>query len=275
MKYLIGAAFLIATFAALFHYCSPSGTNKTGHEYMPDMVHPVTYEANTYSAYWANTWDKASVFTRRELSTPRGKVEGTIPRGWTSGYYGNDAESLVRGKNASNAISAPMNGEAPFYYKNDATEAGKGERERCMADIKSNPLPISKKGLERGKVLYETYCGICHGNAGNGVGYLVSEENENAKYPAQPANLIKDEFIGASEGRYYYAMMFGKNVMGGYSDKLSWEERWQVMHYIRSLQAKATNSEYNSDINTLSLVIAEKAAKWAAEQRAAAVAAPK
>ena len=31
--------------------------------------------------------------------------------------------------------------------------------------------------------------------------------------------------------------MYGKNVMGGYSDKLSYEERWQVIHYIHSLIA--------------------------------------
>ena len=30
--------------------------------------------------------------------------------------------------------------------------------------------------------------------------------------------------------------MHGKGVMGSYKDKLSFEERWQVIHYLRSLQ---------------------------------------
>ena len=47
-------------------------------------------------------------------------------------------------------------------------------------------------------------------------------------------------------------MMYGKNVMGGYSDKLSFEERWQVMHYIRALQAKKLKVDYNEKSNTLS-----------------------
>jgi hypothetical protein len=48
--------------------------------------------------------------------------------------------------------------------------------------------------------------------------------------------------------------MYGKNVMGSYADKLSFEERWEVIHYIRSLQAKSKNLEYSETANTLSNV---------------------
>ena len=264
MKYLISAFLLVATFAALFHYCSPAGVNKTGHEYMPDMAHAVSYEPNVLTDYFWNHWEKESAFTSRQIMQPHGKVAGTIPRGQTAMLYGHGAHSL----------GASNNGAAPFYYKNDATDAGKGDRERCSAELTANPVPVTAAGLARGKALYDTYCGLCHGKTGNGQGYLVSEENPEAKYPAQPANLLKDEFVGATEGRYYYAMMFGKNVMGSYADKLSYEERWEVMHHIRSLQAAATNSEYSAGANTFIMVQLDRAAKWAAEQRAAKAAAP-
>ena len=39
--------------------------------------------------------------------------------------------------------------------------------------------------------------------------------------------------------------------MGSFADKLSFEERWEVIHYIRSLQAKSTGATYNQDENTL------------------------
>ena len=39
--------------------------------------------------------------------------------------------------------------------------------------------------------------------------------------------------------------------MGGYSDKLSYEERWQVIQYIRSLQAASKKLEYSEKLNTL------------------------
>jgi hypothetical protein len=38
--------------------------------------------------------------------------------------------------------------------------------------------------------------------------------------------------------------------MGGYADKLSYEERWQVIHYIRSLQAKEAQLQYSEIQNT-------------------------
>lgn len=246
MKYVLWAIVGIIMFAWLFSLCSPAGGLKTGHEYMPDMVHPVSYEANLYSAYEWNHWDKESVKSKAELSRPRSGVEGTVPRGMTAVYYtGSEAISNIRGGNAVNAIAAPVNGHAPFYYQN--TEADRYAAER---DMVNNPFPITKEGLDRAKPLYDIYCGICHGKDGKGEGDLIKTE----KYPAAPKNLIADDMIAAGNGRYYFAMMYGKNVMGGYSDKLSYEERWQVIHYIRSMQAAEKQLEYSEKANTLSNV---------------------
>ena len=248
MKYVIGAILGVALFAWLFSLCSPAGKNKTGHEYMPDMYHQVAYEANLYSAYYWNHWDSKSVRTVAELSQPHGKVEGTIARGMTGVYYtGLGSLDIVRGKNAPNAIAASPNGEAPFYYENS-----EADRARCEDEMLGNPIPITKAGLDRAKPLYNTYCGICHGEKGDGQGWLVTMPD--SKYPAQPKNLIGDDMIGAGNGRYYFGIMYGKNVMGSYADKLSFEERWQVIHYIRSLQAKSKNLEYSETANTLSNV---------------------
>ncbi|MCB0575404.1 MAG: cytochrome c, partial [Saprospiraceae bacterium] len=138
------------------------------------------------------------------------------------------------------------------------------------AEMINNPFPITKEGLDRAKGLYNIYCGICHGEKGDGQGWLVSMPD--TKYPAQPKNLIGDDMIAAGNGRLYFAIMYGKNVMGAYTDKLSFEERWQVIHYIRSLQAKSKSLEYSETANTLSNV--EKPAKGAASGPARVVAAP-
>jgi hypothetical protein len=60
-----------------------------------------------------------------------------------------------------------------------------------------------------------------------------------------------DDLINSSNGRYYFSLIYGKNVMGGYADKLSFVERWQVIHYIRSLQAASKTLIYNEKMNTL------------------------
>jgi mono/diheme cytochrome c family protein len=256
MKNAIGAILGVLLLAWCYSLCSPAGKNKTGHEYMPDMYHPVSYEANQYSAYRWNHWDGAEhgqAYSKAQLSQPRAKVNGTVPRGYTAVYY-TDASALdyIRGKNASNAIAAPVNGEAPFTYAN--TEE---ERLKCEKDLVNNPFPITKSGLDRAKPLYDVYCGVCHGAKGDGQGPLVTVPD--AKYPSAPKNLLGPDMIAAGNGRFYFAMMHGKNVMGGYSDKLSYEERWQVLHYIRALQAKSKNLEYNEKANTLSNI--EKPAK--------------
>lgn len=245
MKYAVGAIIGIALFAWLFSLCSPAGKNKTGHEYFPDMYHPVSYEANTYSAYYWNTWDDKSLFQKAQLSQPHGKVDGTVARGYTGVYYAGAAElDIIRGKNAPNAVAAPVNGEAPFYFEN--TE---DDRLRCEQEMTENPFPITKAGLDKAKPLYDIYCGICHGEKGDGQGWLVAMPD--TKYPAQPKNLIGDDMINAGNGRFYFGIMYGKNVMGSYADKLSFEERWQVIHYIRSLQAKSKNLAYSETANTL------------------------
>ncbi|MBK8403611.1 MAG: cytochrome c [Saprospiraceae bacterium] len=130
--------------------------------------------------------------------------------------------------------------------------------------------------MEKGKANYDIYCSICHGAKGDGAGYLVRDDG--GVYPAQPANFLKDEFIASNEGRYYHSIMYGLNVMGGYSDKLSYEERWEVIHYIRSLQAASKNLKYSESENTFtgSQAIADaKKAAATVSNTAASVVAPK
>lgn len=238
--------------------CQKPGGNSTGSEYMPDMGHSIAYEANVYGYYYQNRWG-----TEKELyaySVPRNPVPGTIARGYAGSTDG------MQGGGSGRQFSP--NGSVPYYYA-DTEE----ERLRATAEIIKNPYPITDAGLAKGKELYTIYCGICHGEKGDGAGYLVRDDG---KYPAQPANFLTDEFIASSNGRYYHSVIYGKNVMGGYADKLSYKERWEVIHYIRSLQAASKNLVYNEKSNTLNAVdvpfatIPKPAAPVAAEETPAA-----
>lgn len=228
--------------------CSPDDKESTGSEYMPDMGHSLAVEANTYNYYYYNTWNKESTVTLGELvNRPRTGVSGTVPRGYAGEFLGSNATmDVVLGNDESTNIRITPNGSVPYYY-----EDSDSSRALATAEILDNPFPITADGLARGKELYNIFCGICHGEKANGLGYLYDNEaNPEAKYLAAPANLINEEFSAASNGRFYHAIMYGKNVMGGYSDKVSYEERWQVIHYIRSLQAKEAGATYNEEENT-------------------------
>lgn len=262
---------LSLTLAALLVACTPDD-NYTGSEYMPDMAHSLALEANTYNYYYYNTWDKESTVELSKLVYPRTVPNGTVPRGYAEAYTPGmkapsspDDAMLMRGSmvNAEhmNAISVPTSGHVPYYF-DDSAEG----RLAAIAELTDNPFPITDEGMDRAKFLYETFCGICHGEKGNGLGYLYNEdENKNAKYPLAPANFLNDEFLAASNGRYYHAIMYGYNAMGAYKDKISYEERWQVIHYIRGLQAKEKGLEYNQASNTLNPAFGTPLAKFSVQ----------
>lgn len=240
---------LVLVFAAavIMQACSPPDGEHPGSEYMPDMGHSIAVEANVLNDYYWNTWDEASTIELRDLVKHPGQpVSGTVPRGYAGG-----AESLGthRGGDDITTMAIPVNGQVPYYYE-DTEE----DRVLATAELLDNPFPITADGLARAKGLYEIYCGVCHGNSGDGLGYIYdTDQNPDAKYPLAPANLINDIFSAASNGQFYHAIMYGKNAMGAYKDKLSYEERWQVIHYIRSLQAKEAGATYNEDENTYNM----------------------
>ncbi len=240
-KKIFGSIIALAIIAYVFQSCSQAEGNSTGHEYMPDMAHAVSYEANKLDEYSLHTWNEGSVKTVNQLwGTPRKPVNGSISRGYVGiSARGADARIAMAG---GSGIATPLNGNVPYYYT-DSEE----ERTRATKEIVMNPFPITKKGLEQGKQLWIIFCGICHGDKVGGNGYLVRDDG---KYPAQPANLLLDTFVNGNNGRLYHAIMYGKNVMGAYTDKLSYEERWNVIHYIRACQAAEKGERYDEKWNT-------------------------
>jgi mono/diheme cytochrome c family protein len=209
--------------AAMSMTACQSGGEFTGREYMPDMAHSIAYESNQNTFYSFNHWGGEEAYDK--FVQPRKPAQGTVA-------FGRSKEEV--------AVNSPYT--YPVYA------FGNTEDERTQATnlILDNPIrPKNAAELEnvlgKGKELYEIYCGSCHGKAGDGNGQLY----ESGVYPAAPKNFLLDDIVQSSEGRYYHAIMHGKNVMLSHADKLSHDERWMVIHYIRSLQAAKAGTEYN------------------------------
>lgn len=110
-------------------------------------------------------------------------------------------------------------------YEFDNTNEG---FEKAKLELTS-PLDSTQVDLNRGKELYDIYCGICHGNKGKGQGKLVKRE----KILGIPSYADRD----VTDGSIYHVIYFGKNAMGSYANQLNEEERWQVTAYVQKLKA--------------------------------------
>lgn len=83
----------------------------------------------------------------------------------------------------------------------------------------------------QGKYLFEIFCAVCHGEAGDGQGHLVQIE----KYPPPPS-YFRDDILILPEGKRYHSVMYGKGLMGSYATQISHRERWLILEYVQHLQ---------------------------------------
>ena len=116
-------------------------------------------------------------------------------------------------------------GHVPFDIENST--AG---YELAKATLMS-PLSAEDIDTERGKELYNIYCGICHGTKGNGQGNLVKRE----KILGIPS--YDDAGRAITAGSIYHTIYYGKNAMGSYANQINEAERWQVVSYVLTLKA--------------------------------------
>jgi mono/diheme cytochrome c family protein len=87
--------------------------------------------------------------------------------------------------------------------------------------------------LERGRNRYEIYCALCHGETGRGDG-PVAPSLANAV-----RNLTDSTQARRSDGWIYSVVRNGFGLMPEYGSKLTAEDRWSIVHYVRQLQGTA------------------------------------
>lgn len=92
-----------------------------------------------------------------------------------------------------------------------------------------NPVPKTQFNLDEGKRLYNINCTPCHAEDGNGKGTIVAD----GKFPQVPA--YSDRLPTINQGKAFYSITHGKNLMGAYGSVLTPTQRWQVIHYIYEL----------------------------------------
>jgi mono/diheme cytochrome c family protein len=109
------------------------------------------------------------------------------------------------------------------------------------ADRLANARTRTSESLNRGKFAYETYCLVCHGETGKGDGPIASGP-PGGFFPAV-RSLVTDDLARRSDGYLYGVIVnplaMGRGLMPAYGDKVRGTDRWDLVNYLRSLQAQA------------------------------------
>jgi len=92
-----------------------------------------------------------------------------------------------------------------------------------------NPVPMDAPTIAAGKAVYEDRCANCHGESGDGKG------REAWKYLVKPADFTDlSKMSTRTDGELFWKITVGRKPMPSFESKLSDDERWMVVNYIRT-----------------------------------------
>jgi len=114
-----------------------------------------------------------------------------------------------------------------FLRADDVHYAGKNAN---GSFVRGFPIPVTDELIHRGQNRYAIYCYPCHGALGDGNGITKSYG-----MVATPS-YHDDRLRTMPEGEIFNTITHGKNTMFPYADKLSPDDRWAVVAYVRALQ---------------------------------------
>ena len=104
--------------------------------------------------------------------------------------------------------------------------AGKNPDGSWVAKI---PVEVDYSMMELGREKFNIFCMACHGAAGDGNGVTKP-------YGVLAANYHVDRLRNEADGYIFNVITNGKGLMFGLKDRLTPEERWAVVLYVRALQ---------------------------------------
>lgn len=153
-------------------------------------------------------------------------AEGAVS--FSSGNFPADRNSVNLGAPEERSYAVP-----------DFTQAQTANPADALLASLENPVPADAQSLERGEVLYNRYCAVCHSAAGLGAEAQILE-----KWPALAAyNLAMDPVQGYPDGYIYGMIRVGRGLMPAYGHQITHFDRWNIVNYVRQLQETYNTSQ--------------------------------
>ncbi len=92
-----------------------------------------------------------------------------------------------------------------------------------------NPVPATPQTIAAGMSVYMDRCQNCHGEYGNGKGSRAD------KLSVQPSDFTDSHaMISQTDGELFWKISEGHKPMPSFKKKLSEEQRWQLVDFIRT-----------------------------------------
>ena len=100
------------------------------------------------------------------------------------------------------------------------------------ANFKSMKNPVAKGAASNkaGAALYTRNCASCHGRAGLGDGV------KSRALKTFPGDFSKAEYQDQSDGDHFYKTKFGRGEMPKYEGKMSDDDIWNMVNYMRTFK---------------------------------------
>ena len=100
-----------------------------------------------------------------------------------------------------------------------------------------NPLQPTAPALKSARDVYADKCAHCHGDTGKGDG------RDANRYDPAPTDLTDSKKMNsATDGELFYKISEGKKPMPVFKNKLSEDQRWELVLLIRSFTQSTNNT---------------------------------
>lgn len=128
------------------------------------------------------------------------------------------------------ALGPVLLGATPALAQTKASNAWVAPERRAQ---RPNPVPASAEAVARGRQLFHEKCESCHGKSGHGDGPDASSVD------TKPADLAATRVQEQSDGALFWKITEGRGDMPDNRNALTDEERWTIIHYLRTLGGHA------------------------------------
>jgi cytochrome c553 len=131
---------------------------------------------------------------------------------------------------ADGRASRPLPPHTIPYSGGAFADASSGRLEIKPLPMMGSPFPLSTPLLARGRERFDIFCAPCHGLAGQGNGMIVRRGFAN------PPSYHTDRLRNAPDAHFFNVITNGYGAMYPYADRVSVDDRWAIVAYIRALQ---------------------------------------